>query len=150
MVKKRIYWKLARGWELFAIVLMLASLMALFQETNILFKDGLSWMPHLTSTIKFSGVTAFWVTIILFHLASFFVVARSVIIESHNKTSNVYDYIFGFALLFAVYGVIVSTVYGLYGSTPNIIFLGNIAYLLLIKISFGVIALCTLWYGFTD
>ena len=141
---------LSRGFELFCIGLMLFSLMALFQETSIFRQEGLTWQPHLISGIQFSGVAAFIVTIVVFHIAFFIVITRSVIVEGRNKTSNWIDYVVGFLGIIGIYFVAMSTFYVLYKNLPNIEFLFNISTLTLMRIGFGIEALVTLWFGLTE
>lgn len=151
MAKKfKIHWKFTRKWELFFIALMLASLMALFQETSIFREKGLDWMPHLVSGVQFSGVWALWVTLIIFHICLFTVIARSVIIEGRNKTSNWLDYSAGFLGVIGIYFVAISTFYTLYNGQPNIEFLGNISSIALLRAGFVIEAIVTLWFGFTE
>jgi hypothetical protein len=129
---------------------MLASLMALFQETSIFREKGLEWYPHLVSGIQFSGVWALWVTLIIFHIALFTVIARSVIIEGRNKTSNWLDYSAGFLGVIGIYLVATSTFYTLYRGLPNIEFLWNISSIALLRVGFIIEAIVTLWFGFTE
>jgi hypothetical protein len=150
MVKTKVHFRFTRGWELFFLGLMLASLMALFQETSILRQIGYVWRPHLVSGIQFSGIWALWVTLIVFHISLFTVIARSVIVEGRNMTSNWLDYSAGFIGVIGIYFVATSTFYSLYRGLPNIEFLWNISSLLLLRIGFVLEAIVTLWFGFTE
>jgi len=148
--KQLIYFKFTRGWELFFIVLMLASLMALFQETSLFREQGLHWMPHLVGGITFSGIVAFWITVIIFHIALFTVIARSVIVEGRNKTSNSLDYLAGFLAVVGIYCVLTATIYWLYKGQLNIEFLWNISSNVLLRLGFIIEALAIIWFGITE
>jgi hypothetical protein len=148
--KQLIYFKFTRGWELFFIVLMLASLMALFQETSLFRQEGLHWSPHLISGITFSGIATFWITVIVFHIALFIVIARSVIVEGRNKTSNSLDYLAGFLAVVGIYFVLISTIYWLYKGQLNIEFLWNISSNVLLRLGFIIEALAIIWFGITE
>lgn len=152
MAKKKqlIFWNLTRGWELFFLALMLGALMALFQETSIFREKGWAWNPHLLGGIQFSGIATFWVTIIIFHIALFFVIVRSVAIEGRNKTANSLDFLAGFLGILGIYMVLVSTVYFLYRGLPNVEFLWNITTLSLLRIGFIIEAIITVWFGVTE
>ena len=151
MVKKLIHWNFTRGWELFFLALMLGSLMALFQETSILRGvDGLAWRPHLIGSIDFSGVWALWITVIVFHIALFTVIARSVIVEGRNRTANWLDFVAGFIGVIGIYFILLSTIYWLNRGLPNIEFLWNISSMALLRIGFILEAIVTLWFGFTE
>jgi hypothetical protein len=149
MRKLKIHFEFTRGWELFFIFVMLASLMAMFQETNILRADGLSWRPHLIAGIQFSGIIALWVTIAIFHIGLFTVIARSVIVEGRNKTSNSLDYLAGFIGVLGIYFVLISTIYAVYRGIPNIEFLWNLSSIALLRIGFIMEFLVALYYGVT-
>ena len=148
--KKLISWNLTRGWELFFIALMLASLMALFQESSILRIKGLAWMPHLVSGIQFSGIATFWITLIIFHIALFCVIARSIAIEGRNKTANSLDFLAGFIAILGIYFVLVSTIYWLYRGQVNIEFLWNASSVILLRVGFVIEALVCIWFGITE
>lgn len=150
MKGKLVRWNLSRGWELFGIFGMLATLMALFQEVNLLFLAGLSWKFHLVGSIEASGLWAFWITLALFIAFSLFVISRSVMIEGRNKTSNGFDYVWGFLTVFGVYLVLTGTIYFLYKGIPEVEFLGGVSYLFLVKMGFALIGLSTLWFGITE
>lgn len=150
MAKKIVHFRLSRGWELFFIALMLGSLMALFQEASIFREVGLEWKPHLVGSIDFSGLWALWVTVIIFHIALFTVIARSVIVEGRNKTDNWLDFGAGFIGVIGIYCVLLSTIYFLHRGLPNIEFLWNISSLALLRVGFVLEALVCLWFGFTE
>lgn len=150
MSRKLVHWKFTRGWELFFLALMLGSLMAMLQETSILQSDGLSWRPHLVAGVQFSGIIALWVTIIIFHIALFTIIARSVIVEGRNKTNNWLDFSAGFIGIISIYFILTSTIYGLYRGLPNIEFLWNISSIFLIRLGFILEFLVALYFGFTE
>jgi hypothetical protein len=150
--KKLIHFKLTRGWELFFLVLMLASLMALFQETSIFREVGIEWRPHLIGSVDFSGLWAFWVTVIIFHIALFFVIARSVAGENAKKhrTATWLDFVAGFVAVVGIYFILTSTIYWLYKGQTDIEFLGNISSLVLLRLGFVLEAIICIWYGITE
>lgn len=150
MNKLKIHFEFTRGWELFFIFVMLASLMAMFQETNILRINGLEWNPHLVGGVQFSGIIAFWITIAIFHIALFTIIARSVIVEGRNKTSNSIDYCVGFFGVIGVYAVLISTIYAVYRGLPNIEFLWNVSSIFLLRAGFIIEFLVALYYGTTN
>jgi hypothetical protein len=150
MVKRLIHWRFSRGWELFFLALMLGALMALFQETSILRTDGLAWRPHLIGSIDFSGVWALWITVVVFHVALFTVIARSVIVEGRNRTANWLDFVAGFVGVVGIYFILLSTIYLLHRGLPNIEFLWNISSIALLRIGFILEAIITLYFGFTE
>lgn len=150
MKNKSVHFKFTRGWELFGIFFMLASLMALFQEVNLLFLAGLGWKFHFVGSVEASGLWAFWITLVIFHIAGLFVISRSVMIEGRNKTNNAYDYIVGFLIILGIYLIITGTIYFLYRGIPEVEFLWNISYLFLIKSGFILVFLGTLFFGLTD
>ena len=151
MVKyKGVSWNLSRGWELFGIFWMLASLMALFQEVSLLFSAGLGWKFHLVGSVEASGLWAFWITLIIFHIACFFVISRSVIVEGRNRTHNAYDYLAGFVAIFGIYLILTGTVYFLYRGVSSVEFLWGVSYLTLVRLGFVLVGASTLWFGLTD
>lgn len=150
MKKFKIHFQFTRGWELFFLALMLGSLMALFQETSIFRTEGLSWTPHLVGGVTFSGIATFWVTLVIFHICLFVIIARSVIVEGRTKTSNFLDYSLGFLSILAIYCILISTIYGLYKGTPDIEFLWNIPSILLLRIGFIVNFIVAIYYSVTD
>ncbi len=149
----KIKWGISRGFELFLIGLMLFCLMALFQETSIFREKGLEWFPHLVSGVQFSGVVTFWVTIILYHVALFIILSRSVVDfgRKANNTSNWLDYTAGFIAVLGIYLVAMSTIYVLYkGPTTNIEFLFNISSIALLRIGFVMEFIAVGWFAATE
>jgi len=150
MKKPRVHFRLTRGWELFFIVLMLAALMALFQETSSFMEKGIGWMPHLVSGIQFSGIAAFWVTVIVFHIALFSVVGRSVGVRARKRTATWLDLVAGFIGIIGIYMILTSTMYWLYKGETTIEFLFNIGSLFLLRLGFVLEALVSIWFGVTE
>lgn len=148
--KLKIHFRITRGWELFFIALMLGSMMALFQMASIFRTQGITWNPHLISGVTFSGIITLWVTVIIFHICLFIVIARSVIVEGRNKTSNSIDYAVGTLGVLSIYMILISIIYGLYKGTPNIEFLWNVPSMVLTQLGFILNFAVALYYGFTN
>lgn len=150
--KLKIHFRISRGWELFFIALMIFSLMALFQETSIFLNDanGINWMPHLVGRITFSGITTFWVTLIVFFFAMFFVLARSTIVEGRNKTSNGLDYFFGLISALGIFMIVIAVSSFFYYGNNVVPLLWDINSVLLIRLGFIFEAITVLWFGFTN
>jgi hypothetical protein len=136
--------------EAIALMVMLFSFFALFQASNLWLNAGVDWTTNLTSKIPLPGALMFWLFFLLFHIALMFVMARSVISKSKNSTWNGYDFFVGFAMLVGLYFITISTVYGVFRGTPNIEFMWNISYPLLLQIGLGINSAGILWFGFTD
>ena len=136
--------------EAIALMVMLFSLFALFQASNLYLTTGLDWTTHLTATIPLPGALMFWIFFVLFHVATMFVMARSVISKAKTSTWNTYDFIVGFAMIIGLYFIAISTIYGVFKGIPNIEFMWDWSYIKLLKIGFVIEAIGMLWYGFTD
>lgn len=146
----KIHFRLSRGWELFFIALMLGSLMALFQMASIFRTEGLAWNPHLVGGVTFSGIWTLWATVIIFHICLFIIIARSVIVEGRNRTSNSLDYGMGFLGVLSIYMILTSIIYGLYKGTPNIEFLWNVSSIFLLQLGFITNFFVALYFGLTN
>ena len=150
MKKLKVHFRISRGVELFFVALMIFTLMALFQETSIFRSEGITWMPHLVGSIQFSGIATFWVTLILFFISLFIVLARSVIVEGRNKTSNSLDYFFGFMGTIGIFMIVIAISSFFYSGTDIIPLLWNINSIVLIRLGFIFEAITILWFGFTN
>lgn len=150
MKRLKIHFRLSRGWELFFIALMLGSMMAMFQMASIFRTEGITWNPHLIAGVTFSGIITLWVTAIIFHICLFIIIARSVIVEGRNKTSNAIDYAVGILGVISLYMILISIIYGLYRGQPNIEFLWNVPSLVLTQLGFAINFGVALYYGFTN
>lgn len=136
--------------ESWGLVVMLFSFFALFQASNLWLNAGIDWTTNLTAEIPLPGALMFWIFFLLFHIALMFVMARSVISKSKNSTWNGYDFFVGFSMLVGLYFITISTIYGVFRGQPNIEFMWDVSYRLLLQIGLGINAVGILWFGFTD
>ena len=146
----RIHFEVTRGLELFLIALMLGSMMALFQMASIYRTEGISWNPHLLGGVTFSGLATLWVTVIIFHICLITIIARSVIVEGRNQTSNSIDYAVGGVGILSLYLILTAILSGLHTGSPTIEFLWNIKSLTLLQLGFIFNFAVALYFGFTN
>jgi len=142
--------KLPGRLEAIGIMVMLFSLFALFQASNLYLIAGINWTTHFSGTIPLPGALMFWLFFILFHLSTMFVSARSLLIRGKNNTWNGFDFAFGFLMIIGLYLIVISTIYGVFKGETNIEFLWNIKYPILMNIGFTIETIGMLWYAFTE
>ncbi len=136
--------------ESIGIMIMLFSLFGLYQSSNLYLSMGNAWRPHLWASFDFSGAIAFWIFFTLFHISMMFVAARSVVVKNKDGTWNGYDFTVSFLMVLGLYFIAISTVYGVFKGEPNIEFLFNFPYYILMNIGFAIEASGMIWFGVTD
>lgn len=147
---KQIEFKLPKKSEAIALVIMLFSFFALFQASNLYLSAGINWTTNLTDSIPLPGALMFWLFFLIFHVATMFVMARSVIVKSKNSTWNGYDFAVGFSMIVGLYCITIATIYGVFKGELAIEFLWNIKYTNLLNLGLLIESLGILWFGFTD
>lgn len=148
--KMQITFKRPSKLESWGLVFMLFSFFAVFQASNLWLSAGIDWTTNLTASIPLPGALMFFTFFTIFHLSLMFVMARSIISKSKNSTWNGWDFGVGFSMLIGLYFITISTIYGVFRGTPNIEFMWDVSYSLLLSIGLGINAVGILWFGFTD
>lgn len=136
--------------ESIGLMVMLFSLFALFQASNLYLTAGLHWTTNLTSKIPLPGALMFWLFFILFHVSTMFVMARSILSKSKKSTWNGYDFVVGFLMIVGLYLIAIATIYGVFKGQVAVEFMWNWSYIKMLDVGFIIEAIGMLWYGFTD
>lgn len=136
--------------ESIGIMVMVFSLFALYQAAHLWLVVGIDWTTNFSANIPLPGALMFWLFFILFHLSTMFIMARSVIDKSKHSTWNGYDFFVGFMMIFGLYLVAISTLYGVWKGEVAIEFLFNMKYPVLLNTGFAIQGVGTLWFAFTD
>lgn len=147
---KNISFKFPGKVESIGIMVMLFSLFAIFQASHLYLSVGLNWTTNFSGSIPLPGALMFWIFFILFHFSTMFVTARSILIKGKGNTWNGYDFAVGFLMIFGLYLIVISTLYGVYRGTPGIEFLWNAKYIILLNIGFAIETVGMLWFAITE
>jgi hypothetical protein len=146
----KVVFGLPKGWEWFALMVMVFSLFGLFQASNLYLRVGESWMTHFSGSLTFKGSIAFWTLSATFIMATMFVTARSLLVTKKRQTFNGYDATAGLLTVLGVFFVIIGTLYGVFKGEEHIEFLYNIRFLLLLQFGWLLTAFGCVWFAVTE
>jgi hypothetical protein len=147
---RKVVFGLPRRVEFVALMVMVFSLFGLFQASNLYLRVGESWMTHFSGDLTFKGSIAFWVLSATFIMATMFVTGRSLLVTRKRQTFNGYDATAGLLTVLGVFFVIIGTLYGVFKGEPNIEFLYNVKFLILLQWGWLLTAMGCVWFAVTS